>query len=438
MDKAGTSHKFELGDRTTSDVTIRLRNRDGRPEWFYCHSSVLSKKSKFFAERLSDGASTHLSLNSTNCIEIYCSGSEYDNHVKLLKLLYLTEDPLLESWESVKTALGVLQASASLGCEGITQSCIQYLEAMPWEENEEEEIIKTVPKLGPAAMPILARIQPVDQNAAKDVFISAIRFATTMDGSFPPFTDELKTSAQEQVEYMLMEDEETPLLMVDEDVRSEVKKGLSKMFSTFDVELGSLAVDFDHSPEASEQKVLQSLIDLEWSSNILPKMDLMTEFVTHWTQISGNLLSIVQNEKLDSGLWAVKAKLIELTCKALEVVGYGNVILPAPSRFQLLKTWLPYIRKMKPKLDHKAEEDESFPYKMDGDLCQTIEGAIISLVLALPSSDQADILTDWMKTEQSRFPDLSEAFEVWSYRTKAAKRRLAVGLDGVGNPTVSL
>ncbi|MQM12405.1 hypothetical protein Taro_045327 [Colocasia esculenta] len=438
MDKAVVSDVLELGDRSTSDVTIRLRNRDGRPEWFFCHSFVLSKKSRFFAERLSDGASTHLSLNSTNCVEIYCSGSEYDYHVKLLKLLYLTEDPPLESWESVKSALGVLQASVTLGCEGITKSCTQYLEAVPWDEKEEEDIIKAAPKLGPAAMPILARIQPVDKNATKDVLISAIRFATTVDESFPPFTDELKTSAQEQVEYMLMEDEETPLLTLDEDVKSELKTGLSKLFSTFDAELASLAEDFNHSPETSEQKVLQSLTDLEWSSVILPKLNLMQEFVSHWTQISCKVLSIVQGEKFDSGIWALKAKLIDVAGKALEAVGYGTVILPAPSRFQLLKTWLPYIRKMKPLLDMQAEEDESFPYKMDGDLCQTIEGAITSLVLALPSNDQVQILTDWMKEEHLRFPDLSEAFEVWSYRAKAAKRRLAVGLDGIGNPPVSL
>jgi hypothetical protein len=75
---------------------------------------------------------------------------------------------------------------------------------------------------------------------------------------------------------------------------------------------------------------------------------------------------------------------------------------------------------------------------MDEDLCQSIEGAIISLVLALPSNDQADILADWMEADQVSYPDLSEAFEVWCYRTKSAKRRLAEGLRRVDNTTVSL
>ena len=187
-----------------------------------------------------------------------------------------------------------------------------------------------------------------------------------------------------------------------------------------------------------EDRVLRSLSDLEWMCNILPKMDLMKEFVSNWTEISGRILTVVEDRKLDSLMWGLKVKLIEVTGKVLEAVGYGNVILPPPCRVQLLKTWLPYIRKMKPLLDSKGNEDLGFPHKMDEDLCESIEGAIVSLILALPSNDQADILADWMKTEQVRYPDLSEAFEVWCYRTKSAKRRLVEGLDKVGNAAVSL
>ncbi|KAF8413354.1 hypothetical protein HHK36_001334 [Tetracentron sinense] len=431
MDKAGIAKTYKLGDRSTSDIIVRLRNSEGRPEWFYCHSSVLTKKSKFFADRLS-------SPDCSNCIEIHCTDFEYDHHVKLLRLLYLSADSLLDSWDSVRSVLDVLQLAVALHCEEITQSCVQYLEAVPWEDKEEEEILKVVSGLGPLAMPILARIQPVDIIATKNVFLSAIRFATSTTGPCPPFTDELKTSAQEQVEYMLVEDEDMPLVTANDEVKSEVKMGLAKMFSIFEKELCSMLSEYHLSAEAGEKKVLQSLGDLEWMCNILSKMDLMKDFVSSWVEISTNVLGVVQDTKLDSIMWGVKVKLIEVTGKVLDAVGYGNVILPAAGRVHLLKIWLPYIRKMKPLLDLKGNEEMGFPYKMDDDLCQSIEGAIISLVLALPSNDQADILADWMQTEQMTYPDLTEAFEVWCYRTKSAKRRVVVGLDGVGNPTVSL
>lgn len=453
MDKAEAAKPYTLDDRSTSDIIVRLKNIEGRPEFFYCHSSILIQKSKYFADRLSQFNSSSIEIQcsdsyyghpvlsqlNSSCIEIQCSDSDYDHHIRLLRLLYLPEDSRLDSLNSVRTTLGILQVAVNLDCEEIIQSCIQYLEAAPWDDNEEEEIIKSVAKLGSSiAMPILARIQPVDFTATKNVFISAVRFATSMGGECPPFGDELKTSAQEQVEYMLGEDDDSALVAADDEVKSEIKKGLSNLCSLFEVELSSLLLDAsDLTSETAGNKIMQALSDIEWICNILPKMDLMKEFVSIWVEISGKVLIVVEDKKLDSLMWGLKVKLIEVTSKVLEAVGYGNVILPSPSRVKLLKTWLPYVRKMKSLLDSKAKEDTNFPYKMDEDLCQSVEGGIVSLVLALPSNDQAEILTDWMNTEQMKFPDLSEAFEVWCYRTKSAKRRLVEGLGRVSNAAVT-
>lgn len=431
MDKAAISKPCRLGDPERNDTLIWLKNKEGRPEWFYSHYSILTDKSKYFADWLSHP-------NSSNLIEIQCSEFDYDHHVKLLRLLYLPAHTILDSLHSVKSAVGVLELAVTFQCEEIVQCCVQYLEAIPWEDKEEEHILKAVTKLGPIAMPILARIQPVDFTATKNVFVSAVSFAMSISGPCPPFGDELKTSAQEQVEYMLGEDEDLPLVTADDEVRSLVRTGLSKISKSFEQELSSLLLDRNLVSETTEAKILCSLSDLEWMCNILPKMDLMQDFVSNWTEISPNVLIIVEDHKLDCLLWGLKIKLIEVTAKVLDAVGYGNVILPAPCRVTLLKTWLPYIRKIKPLLDSKGNEETGFPYKMDEDLCQSIEGAIVSLILSLPSNDQADILADWMKADQVRYPDLSEAFEVWCYRTKSAKRRLMEGLNKVGNATISL
>ncbi|XVE64634.1 hypothetical protein DITRI_Ditri07aG0116300 [Diplodiscus trichospermus] len=431
MDLTTVAKPCDLGEKSTSDVIIRLRNGEGGPEWLYSHSSILISKSGFFADQLSNS-------DSGSCIEIQCSDYTYDHHVSLLKLLYLPTDSLLDSLDSVKSAIGILQLAVAFRCEEITNCCIQYLEAIPWEDKEEEQIVKAVSKLGPIAMPILARIQPVDLTATKNVFVSAVRFATSIGGSCPPFGSELKTSAQEQVEFMLGGDEDTPLVTADDEVKSVVKMGLSQVCSSFENELSSLLLISDITTETLENRILQSLSDVEWMCNILPKMDLMKDFVSSWAEMSGKVLGVVEDKKLDNMMWGLKIKLMEVTGKVLEAVGYGNVILPAPCRVQLLKTWLPYIRKIKPLLDAKGNKEADFPYKMDEDLSQSIEGAIVSLVLALPSNDQADILSDWMETEQVRYPDLSEAFEVWCYRTKSAKRRLMEGLDRAGNTTISL
>ncbi|XP_062030147.1 BTB/POZ domain-containing protein At3g05675-like [Rosa rugosa] len=431
MDKALKTKPCRLGDQNTSDVVICLKDREGRHQQFYSHSSVLIKRSKYFAERLSNP-------DPSNSINVHCSEVNYDHHVNLLRLLYLPTELILDALDSVKSAVGILQSAVSFKCDEIVSCCIQYLEAVPWEDKEEEHILKAVSKLGPIAMPIIARIQPVDLAATKTVLISAIRVATSIVGPCPPFGNELKTSAQEQVEYMLGEDEDTPLVTADDEVRSVVRTGLSHICATFEKDLSSLLLEPDLASETADVKIMHSLSDLEWMCSILGKMDLMKDFVSNWAESSSNVLGVIEDKKLDSFMWGLKIKLIEVTAKVLEAVGYGNVILPAPIRLTLLKSWLPYIRKMKPLLDKRGSEDTGFPYKMNEDLCQTIEGAIVTLVLALPSNDQADILADWMRAEQVRYPDLSEAFEVWCFRTKSAKRRLVEGLDGAGNATLTL
>lgn len=423
---------FKFDDQTTSDVIVHLRNCEGRPDKFYSHSNILINKSKFFADQLT-------CFKSGACIEIHCSKSNYDYHVNLLRLLYLPSDLLLDSLESVKSAVEILQLAVQFDCEEITKVCVQYLEAIPWEDKEEEIILKAVSKLGQIAMPILARIQPVDLRATKNVFVSAVRFATSIGGPCPPFVDDLKTSAQEQVEYMLTKDSETPLVTADDEVKSVMKMGLSQICSSFEKGLSSLLLESDLTLGTSEDKIMHRVSDVEWISNILPKMDLMKDFVSNWAEISNKILVVVEDKKLDSSMWGLKTKVIEMTAKVLEAVGYGSVILPSQCRVRLLKTWLPYIRKMKPLLDSKCNKETDFPYKMDEELCENIEAAIVQLILALPSNDQADILADWLKTEQVKYPDLSEAFEVWCYRTKSAKRRLLEGsLDRVGNTTLSL
>ncbi|KAG6555440.1 hypothetical protein Mapa_002668 [Marchantia paleacea] len=239
----------KLGDRSSSDVIVRLRTVDGKDDWLYCHSSILCEHSKYFAARLSDDWPTYHLLDSRNCIELFCSESDVDHHITLLRLLYAKEETLAEMWHNVKNALGILKVATKLGCDGMVDKCMQYLEAVPWEENEEEEILKTLPMLGSSMFPVLARIQPVDAEAVRNVFISAIRVATLPERksseALENFPSELKAAAQEQVEYMLVEDEDAPLLVADESVKIELKKCFSELFEGFKLELTALLPEVD-------------------------------------------------------------------------------------------------------------------------------------------------------------------------------------------------
>ncbi|CAK7342037.1 unnamed protein product [Dovyalis caffra] len=428
-----------IGDRSTSDVVVRLRTQEGRDDWFYCHSPILVEKSKYFADRLSENWPTCQILDSRNCVEVYCQESQFDHHVNFLRLLYVVIHGSLEDiWHGVKNALGILRVAVELGCPQIVAACVNYLEAMPWEEAEEEEILKIIPGMGLKAQPILARVQPVNPLAVLKIFMSAIKFATS---SPPSPMNDLKISTQEQLEYMLTEDDDAPLLTADEEVKLEVKECVKGLFTRFNNMLEALLCEpVESAYEKWKMLSFQSyLSDLSWACQILNKLEIMKEFVNSWVGASDKMVLVVEQASSVAEIVETKLKVVEVAAKVLEAIGYGNVILPAAKRLHMVKVWLPFVRVTKPLIDSATTNGDDAPeLKIDGELWQSLESTFVSMVLALPSEDQAEILTEWLGNEHFHYPDFTEAFEVWCYRSKVARRRLAdiLGNHGMADNTL--
>lgn len=417
----------KIGDRSTSDVVVRLRTQDSRDDWLYCHSHILIEKCKYFADRLSDNWPTCQIIDSRNCVEVYCQESDFDHHVNVLRLLYVATDGLLnDMWHGVRNALGILQVAVDLGCPQIVTACVSYLEAVPWEEGEEEEIIRIIPNMGAEAEPILARLQPVNPSAILGIFLSAIRFATSSPSSSMA---DLKSSAQEQLEYMITEDDDAPILTADDEIKSEVKQCVKRLFSRFNNILEALLSEHEESiSEEEKMQLFQShLLDLSWACQILSKMEIMREFVSSWVDASDKIIKATEQSSRTTEIVEIKLKVIEVAAKVLEAIGYGTVILPTAKRLHLVKSWLPFARVTRPLIDSATTDDEgTMTFKPDGELWQSLESTFVSMILALPSGDQTEILTEWLENQHIHYPDLTEAFEVWCFRSKVAKRRLGL------------
>ncbi|WOG98253.1 hypothetical protein DCAR_0417594 [Daucus carota subsp. sativus] len=424
----------KIGDRSTSDVVVRLRTEDSRDEWIYCHSDILIRNSKYFADRLSESWPTCQILDSRNCVEVYCQESDFDYHITVLRLFYVHMiHSLTDMCGGVKNALGILRVAVELGCPQIIAACVGYLEAVPWEEAEEEEILKIIPSMGSQAEMILARLQPVNPTAIKNIFLSAIRFATS---SPPSLMTDLKTSAQDQLEYMLTEDDDVPLLIADEEIKLETKECIMKLLARFKNLVLSLLSTEDSVYDTCSMLLLQSyLTDLSWACQILIKLELMRELVSSWVEASENVVNVVEQLCPESDTLEIKFKVIEVTSKVLEAIGYGTVIMPTVKRLHMVKVWLPFVRVIKPVIESARSDSKDVPIlKVDVEIWQSLESAFVSIILALPSGDQAEILTEWLENKHIRYPDLTEAFEVWCYRSKVASKRLALigGTNGMG------
>ncbi|KAL8132133.1 BTB/POZ domain-containing protein At3g05675 [Apium graveolens] len=424
----------KIGDRSTSDVVVRLRTHDSRDQWIYCHSDILVMNSKYFADRLSENWPTCQILDSRNCVEVYCQDSDFDYHITVLRLFYVHMiHAVTDMCAGVKNALGILRVAVELGCPQIIAACVDYVEAVPWEETEEEEILNIIPSMGSQAEKILARLQPVNPTAIKKIFLSAIRFATS---SPPSFLTDLKTSAQEQLEYMLTEDDDVPLLTADEEIKIETKVCIMELLARFENLVLSMLSAEDSVYDICSVLLLQTyLTDLSWACQILIKLELMRELVSSWVEASENVVKVVEQLCPESDTLEIKLKVIEVTAKVLEAIGYGTVIMPTVKRLHMVKVWLPFVRVIKPLTEIPGSDSKDVPIlKVDLEIWQSLESAFVSIILALPSGDQAEILTEWLKNKHIRYPDLTEAFEVWCYRSKVANKRLALmgGTNGIG------
>lgn len=348
-------------------------------------------------------------------------------------------------WHGVKNALGILRVAFELGCPKIVTACVNYLEAVPWEEAEEEEILKTIPNMGSPVEPILARLQPVKPSAIRRIFLSSIQFAMS---SPPPSMNDIKSSAQEQLEYMLTEDDDSPLLIADDEIKSTVKECVNRLFFRFNnlVE-GMLCEPMDSSSEEGKMQMFQYLLsDLSWGCQMLNKLEIMRDFVHNWMDASDKIVKVVEQANPTAEIIETKSKVIEVAAKVLEAIGYGTVILPTAKRLHVVKVWLPFVRVTKPLIDsftthddhdHDHDNDETPTLKIDAELWQSLESTFVSIILALPSGEQAEILMEWLANEQVQYPDLTEAFEVWCYRSKVAKRRLSsLGVDSETASTI--
>ncbi|CAN6719484.1 unnamed protein product [Malus baccata var. baccata] len=392
---SGTSTPSRIGDRSTSDVVVRIRTEDGRDDRLYCHSQILIEKSKYFADRLSENWPTCQILDSRNCVDVYCQESEFDHHV-----------------------------AVKLGCPQIITACVNYLEAVPWEESEEEEILKIIPRLGSQVEPILARLLPVNHSSIMAIFLSTIRFATS---SPLPIMNDLKSSAQEQLEYMLTEDDDAPLLTADDEIKSEVKECVKRLYGRFNNLLEALLSEVELSSDGGKMQSFQRLLsDLSWACQILTKLEIMRELVCNWMDASDKIVKAVKQARPTTELIETKLRVVEVAAKILEAIGYGTVILPTAKRLHMVKVWLPFVRVAKPLIDSATTTGDDAPtLKMDSELWQSLESTFVSIILALPSVEQAEILTEWLENEHIQYPDLTEAFEVWCYRSKVSKRRLS-------------
>ncbi|KAH9326043.1 hypothetical protein KI387_006221, partial [Taxus chinensis] len=362
----------QFNDAESSDVKLTLSSKDGLSVALNVHRQILVAHSRFFAAKLSDRWSKQ-QHSLPHMVEI-SDCDELEIYIETLRLMYCTDLKRRLMKENVSKVLGILKVSAAIVFDAGMLSCLEYLEAVPWTEEEEEKVSALLAQLqleSIGAGEVLKRISTEGSNVggSEDVLVKLLQLV---------------------------------LKGTDEKARREIKALVSKMLrenasqsrNSFDVSKDSLyqacntcldslvhhfmqASSTDFMEKASEvrglivNQIAREADNLHWLVDILIDRKIADDFVR---------------------MWANQAELAALHSK-----------IPTMYRYEPLFSDFGWMRRACKSLDRKVVED-----------------GISQTILTLPLRQQQNILLNWFDQFLSNgddCPNLQRAFEVWWRRT---------------------
>ncbi|KAL1090645.1 hypothetical protein V6Z11_D07G103700 [Gossypium hirsutum] len=361
LDELKTRSSNDWGLRS-GDVRLTVVSRDGHRVSMDVHKRVLSEKSRFFAEKLSQrkekGVSHTVEISECDDVEVY---------VETVVLMYSDDLKKRLIGENVNKVLALLQVSAAIMFDAGISSCLEYLEAVPWSEDEEEKVLSLLCQLElhGSMTEVLQRVlsEPSTSMRTDDIFLKLLSGV---------------------------------LQAKDDKARREMKTLISRLLRED---------SFDYNSRRQDRGVLMAEIareadNLQWLVDILIDKRMANDFVKLWAD---------QKElaELHSRIPTMyRHEISRITAQLCIAIGRGNILVPKDSRFSLLSTWLDalyedfrWMRRASRSVDKKL-----------------IEEGLGQTILTLSLRQQQVILLNWFHRFLNKgddYPNIQRAFEVW-------------------------
>ncbi|XVF20165.1 hypothetical protein REPUB_Repub11eG0174800 [Reevesia pubescens] len=378
----------------SGDIRLTVFSRDGCRVSMDVHRRVLSEKSRFFAEKLSqrieEGVSHTVEISECEDVEVY---------VETVVLMYCDDLKKRLIGENVNKVLALLKVSASIMFDAGISSCLEYLEAVPWSEDEEGKVISHLSQLElhGSMNGVLQRVssEPSTSARADDIFLNLL------SGVLQAKDDKARREMKTLISRLLREDS------FDDDNRIDVSK--DTLYHLCHGCLSSLVLCLSEASgmddSRRERGVLMAEIareadNLQWIVDILIDKRMANDFVKLWAD-QRELVEL--HSKIPT---MYRHEISRITAQLCIAIGRGYILVPKDSRFSLLSTWLEalyedfgWMRRASRSVDKKLVEDG---------LSQTI--------LTLSLRQQQFILLNWFDRFLNKgddCPNIQRAFEVW-------------------------
>ncbi|KAL6638239.1 hypothetical protein ACP70R_025811 [Stipagrostis hirtigluma subsp. patula] len=386
------------------DLRLCLRGRDGRCVAMELDSSVLCESSAFFADMVPDasgggGGGKRIEVDGVENLEAFKEAVE------------LMFEPDAMRWlarAGVSRAIGVLEVSSSIMFERGIESCLKYVEAVPWSENEEEKLKNVFARCTfdeEISKDVLARLQPQCRSSSDDLTVQLIKSVTcgTNNGA--------RKDMQSLVSGLLSKSS-----VYQKDLSGLNKGSLYQICRSCLSSLVELFVEGSEPVEHSKQAMIVSnsrpvveriskqTDNLNWLFDILVNNDMAEEFVELW----GKQEELIRMHEQASPMF--RYELSRVSASVFIALGKGRIQCPSDSRSQLFYGWF------RPML-----MDFGWLQRCSKGLdVRVLEENLGQALLTLPLQQQQSLFEEWFRCFASRgteCPNLSRAFQVWWRRS---------------------
>ncbi|XP_021725506.1 BTB/POZ domain-containing protein At1g63850-like [Chenopodium quinoa] len=395
---ANKSPGNQFNDPGSSDIKLTLSSKDGFSVELCVHRQILVANSRFFAGKFA--AKIHRNGNGGGAdttpfaVEI-ADCDDVEVYIETLRLMYCKDLRRKLMREDVPRVLAILKVSAAIGFDAGVLSCLEYLEAAPWAEDEEEKVASLLSELqleGIGASEVLKRVSldantHVEENIIENEEVLLKLLNVVLEGKDEKARREMKGL----VSKMLRENAN----------HNELRK--ESLYSACDGCLQRLRHHFLQAAASNLQDVSQiarQSDNLHWILDILIDRQIAEDFLTTWA-------SQTEMSKAHSKVPPVhRFEISRVTARLFVGVGKGQLLASKDVRCQLLQTWLVpfyddfgWMRRASKGLDRHLIED-----------------GLSNTILTLPLSWQQEILLAWFDrflNSGEDCPNIQRGFEVW-------------------------
>ncbi|BAF21235.1 BTB/POZ domain-containing protein At2g13690 [Oryza sativa Japonica Group] len=390
------------------DLRLFLRGRDGSTcVVMELDSGVLCDSSAFFAAMApprgpagdGGGSGRRIEVDGVDNVEAFRAAVE---------LMY-QPDPL--RWlaaAGVSRSIDVLEVSSSIMFERGVKLCLSYIEAVPWNENEEEKLKNLFARCTfdeAISQDVLARLRPHSWSSSEDLTVHLIQSVTSSTNS----------GARKDMQSLVNG------LLSKSSVYQKDMAGLNResLYNICYACLNSLVDLYDEATEATNhtaqalvikgskpfiERISQQTENLNWLLDILVNIDMAEEFVELWAK-QDRLIRIHEQASP-----MMRYELSRISASVFIALGKGKVQCRGELRSLLFYGWFSpmlldfgWLQRCSKGLDVRSLEEN-----------------LGQALLTLPLKQQQCLFEEWFQcfaSKGSECPNLTRAFQVWWRRS---------------------